>query len=166
MRREAMNNSSSLCSAAQWAVHPGRADRALQNAARARGRGSQSGERQGTDGRAASVLWADLVDLVRPLLLVQLGHHAGRRRAAGRQAPLRYSTMQNLRPYHHHRVLHAVNTIIITDKIGPHARTLPPSAPLSLRLLTKISDSVGGDGDFLLCSVTGEGTTVAEVEVS
>ena len=97
--------------------------------------------------------------------LVQLGHHAGRRRAAGRQAPLRYSTMQNLRPYHHHRVLHAVNTTIITDKIGPHARTLPPSAPLSLRLLTKISDSVG-DGDFLLCSVTGEGTTVAEVEVS
>ena len=143
-------------------MHPGRADRALQNAAR--GRGNQSGERQGTDGRAASVLWADLVDLVRPLLLVQLGHHAGRP-AGCRQAPLRYSTMQNLRQYHHHRVLHAVNTIIITDKIGPHARTLPPSAPLSLRLLTKISGSVG-DGDFLLCSVTGEGTTVAEVEVS
>ena len=88
------------------------------------------------------------------------------RPAGCRQAPLRYSTMQNLRQYHHHRVLHAVNTIISTDKIGPHARTLPPSAPLSLRLLTKISGSGGGDGDFLLCSVTGEGTTVAEVEVS
>ena len=91
MRREAMNNSSSLCSAVQWAVHPGRADRALQNAARAREGGvsrvnakGQTDERPPYSGQILWTLsgpfsWSSLATM-----LAAGGLQAGRRRYATR----------------------------------------------------------------------------------
>ena len=119
MRREAMNNSSS---AVQWAMHPGRADRALPNAARGGkeegvGRVNANGQTDERPAYSGQILWT----LSGPFSWSSLATMLA---AGGLQAALRYSTMQNFRQYHHHRVLHAVNTII-TDKIGPREPFLP-----------------------------------------
>ena len=104
----------------------------------AEGRRSRTKKRQ-TALPTASVLWADVVALVRAVNPVQfrLRPHAGCLPVAVAAAALRYLTMQN----HHHHVLHAVHTII-TGKIGPRLRgaTTQAAHPVLSRSIYSIVD--------------------------